>query len=204
MKTNIMKTSITLIALAGAFCLTTGAFAQDIGARITAVQGTLGTVRATYLDAQIDIGKALGIKEDVLKKASEAQALASSTKEKDAKAAIAQSANLTTAIADKIKEGGDMSADAKAQFASGASKFGSGLVAQAGQIAIVKSIVDSGNAQMSKANALQKAKLAKALSPATSLASSLPGDVKEAGKTGKMILDMLVYNKNITEHTDDK
>ena len=192
MKTT--KATITLIALAGAFCLTTSAFAQDIGAKIESVQKNLATVKANYLDAQINIGKALGIKEDSLKALENAMALASSSKDKDTKTVKTATDAATKAIQESMQKGTALSDAAKEQFKAGAEKFGTGLVTQVAQIPTVKSIVTEGQAAIKSGNPVQKAKLTKALAPATSLASSLPGDVKAAGETAKMILDF--SNKN--------
>lgn len=189
MKMKTKKTIITLIALVGALCLPMGAFAADFGAEITAVQTSLGSARASYIEAQADVGKALGVKEETLKKLAEANALKSSTKSKDVNTVNDTTANANKEIEELMKKSGELSAESKALFAKGAEKYAGGLVVQTAQIPIVKAIVDNGNAALKNAKGLEKAKLAKALSPASALASSLPGDVAAAGKTGKMMLD---------------
>jgi hypothetical protein len=200
MKTSISKTAL-FIALAGAMCLATSTKTHAFEAKINAVLSELSTARMHYADAQESLGKALGIKDEYLKKLSEAKAAVSGATNEKQKTKAEELLSKATAAAEAesakaMLEGKELSAEAKTWLADGAAKFAKGLATQIPQVKAVKSIVEKGNAQISAASALQKAKLAKALKPATALASSLPGDVKKTGETGKMILDYAT-KKNI-------
>ena len=145
--------------------------------------------RVAFVDAQLLLCEALGLKADQATKLAEAKTLAEGNASAgDLKKAqvISQAAN--EAIKKASAEAGEMAPDAKQKYAEGISKFASGLTMETAQIAVIAELAKTAQDIAQNASGLEKAGAIAAGKPALALAAMVPADVKEAtGTLGSII-----------------
>ncbi len=171
----------------------------------------IGMARKQLLEAQIDLGAALGIKEQV-DKALAAAAVINDGGIVQAKTvdAVEKQVNASKDVSALVKTAAEknqpLTEEGKKLYNSAMEKFGLGLVAEGAQIAtlvvITKEIKDS--AQKVKTDPMQGAKVAAMVPPAVKLLSLVPGDVKEMSGTYQLMRKVGADNKIEVKEIDTK
>ena len=153
--------------------------------------GNLLVARIAFLDAKAKMMEALGVKSDSVAKASEAlRAKEGSTSDK---VKALETASQTTADADKefeakMAESKELSAESKAKFAEGSVKFIEGVLLEKAQIETIQKLVEQGQSLVQSAGPLEKVGALSVIKPVTSMATMVPGDVKEGTSTLSKIM----------------
>ena len=161
------------------------------------------TARIAFLDAQIKLNEALGLKTDGLVKASEALRAVegAATKPGEKVAALKDSSKVTKGAKKEFDEAldksGELSDESKAKFAEGAGRFIEGVMLEKNQIATISGLISQGKSLAASAGLSEKLKVAGMIKPVTALSLMVPGDVKEATSTlGKIM--KFAKSQNIT------
>lgn len=151
--------------------------------------GQVLTARITFLEAQMKLMEALGLKTDAVAKASAALRAQEgpSSKPGDRVAALKDSQRVTAEANKEMEQAmaksEELSAEGKAKFAEGTGKFIEGVILEKEQIDTLRGLVDQGKTLVSSAGPLQKVKVAGLVKPVSELATMVPGDVKEGTVT---------------------
>lgn len=156
-------------------------------AKLDGITGNLCSARENLNQSKVFVLAAIKAKDD--SKAAVAAAVDTAGADKGELSATAKKA-----YDDGLAAAVELTAEGKKIFALGAAQYGVGLAQMVPQLSVVNAYVDETNAAMKKANPMAKAKMAKALKPASALASSLPGDIKEALAAGGRIIQYGVKN----------
>lgn len=180
----------------GGSALTKESFAQSADQ----AAGNLMVARIAFLDAKAKMMDALGVKSDSVAKASEAlRAKEGSTSDK---VKALETASKTTADADKefeakMAESKELSAESKAKFAEGSVKFIEGVLLEKAQIETIQKLVEQGQSLVQSAGPLEKVGVLSVIKPVTSMATMVPGDVKEGTTTLSKIMKFS-QSQNVT------
>ena len=163
------------------------------GDTLNDVLGKVTSARIAFIDSQIKLHEALGLKTKATTKLSEAKrALEGASSDPGKKVKALKDSTKTSESANKelekaMNSSGELSADSKKIFVKGAGKFVEGVVLEKEQIETIKTLVDQGKQLTTSANPFEKLKVIKLIKPVTTLATLVPGDVKEAVTTLKAI-----------------
>ena len=163
------------------------------GDTLNDVLGKVTSARIAFIDSQIKLHEALGLKTKATTKLSEAKrALEGASSDPGKKVKALKDSTKTSESANKelkkaMNSSGELSADSKKIFVKGAGKFVEGVVLEKEQIETIKTLVDQGKQLTKSASAFEKLKVLKLVKPVTALASLVPGDVKEGVTTLKAI-----------------
>ena len=165
--------------------------------------GQVLAARIMFLSAQAKLMEALGLKTDAVVKASEALRAkeGAATKAGDKVDALKDSSK-TTAEANKqmdeaLAKSQNLSDESKAKFAEGSGNFIEGVLLEKAQIENISRLTEQGKTLAASAGIMEKMKVAGMVKPVTTLASMVPGDVKEGTTTlGKIM--KFARSQNIT------
>lgn len=170
--------------------------------------GNVLAARQAFLDAKQIMADALGIKTEAYKKASEAlRATESGTSDKRINGVkdIKIDPNVGKEVDTKMANSKELSAESKALFAKGTVKFIEGVTLEAAQIAVIQKLVEQGQGMVQSASPMEKAGVLKMVKPVTTMASIVPGDVKEGLSTVGTILKFCQsQNISIPKDVTDK
>lgn len=165
------------------------AFGDTLGDVLTKVS----SARVAFIDAQLKLHDAFGLKTKATTKLSEAKRAiegASSDPSKKVKA-LKDSTKISNQANKELKKAmdnsGELSVDSKKKFAQGAVKFVEGILLQKEQIEMITKLVDQGNQLIQSSSPFQKIKVLKLIKPVSVLVRLVPGDVKEGISTLKAI-----------------
>jgi hypothetical protein len=184
---------------------------KGMGVRFDTSVLAIGIARKQLLEAQIDLGAALGIKDQVDKALAAASIMKDNgvVQAKDADAVenqVKTSKELDALLKAAAEKNQPLTEEGKKLYNSGMEKFGLGLVAEGAQIAILvvvtKEIKDS--AQKVKTDPMQGAKVAAMVPPAVKLLSLVPGDVKEMAGTYQLMQKVGANNKIEVKDINEK
>jgi hypothetical protein len=159
------------------------------------------SARIQFLRAQSDIAEAIGVKTDSFTKAAEALSAATGAATDSGKKVQAiEDSKKTTAAAQKevddaMTKSASLSDEAKAKFAEGTVKFVGAIVLEQKQIATITQLVDQGKSLASSASPMEKAKVLGLIKPASQMATTVPGDIKEGVTTFGQISKFATTNK---------
>lgn len=169
----------------------------------------IGLARKLLLEAQYELAVALGAKEKADQIMSAANVLqgGSVVQAKDAagiEKQIGVSKEIATLADEAMKSAGPLSEEGKEHFKKGQAAFAKGLVAEAGQIAVIGALAVGikDQAAQAKSNPMAAAKLTAMAVPAAKLASLLPGDVKAGINTYSLIKKVGADNNIEVEKVD--
>ena len=157
------------------------------------VLGKVSKARVAFLDAQLSLHEALGLKTKSTTKLSEAKRAiegASSDpgkKVKSLKDSTKVSEQANKELEKAMEKSGELSAESKKIFAKGTVQFVEGVYLEKEQIETIQKLVEQGKQLTQSASAFEKLKVAKLVKPVIALASLVPGDVKEGVTTLKSI-----------------
>ena len=163
------------------------------GDTLNDVLGKVTSARIAFIDSQIKLHEALGLKTKATTKLSEAKrALEGASSDPGKKVKALKDSTKTSESANKelkkaMNSSGELSADSKKIFVIGAGKFVEGVVLEKEQIETIKTLVDQGKQLTKSASPFDKLKVIKLIKPVTALATLVPGDVKEGVTTLKSI-----------------
>jgi len=142
--------------------------------------------RIAFLEAKAKMMDAIGIKADSVTKASEglrAKEGSTSDKVKRLETVSKQTEGSDKEFVAKMAESKDLSADSKLKFAEGAAKFIEGVILEKDQIENIQKLVEQGQSLVQSASPLEKAGIVTMVKPVTTMATIVPGDVKEGAST---------------------
>jgi len=170
----------------------------------------IGLARKYLLEAQIKLAEALGKKTEADQILSTCKIMGEGAVVRQLKSAddIDESAKPSKPLNEIIAQGASnaapLSAEAAEIFKQGKIEFSKGLLAEAGQIAIVVklSMEIKDAAEKVKGNPINMAKIAAMAPPAVKLASLIPGDVTEMAKTWQVIRQVGSKNNIEVEEVD--
>ena len=165
--------------------------------------------RIAFLDAQVMLMQALGLKTDSVVKASEAlrakegaaSSVGDTVKKLNANKKETEGAKKEFDAALAKSEG--LSDESKAKFAQGTVKFIEGVLLEKAQVTLLTQLVAQGKSLVASAGMVEKIKLAAMVKPVTQLAFLVPGDVKEGTVTLGKIMSF-AKKQNIEIPSDEK
>jgi len=170
----------------------------------------VGSARKLLFEAQIELAAALGVKEEADKILSAANVLQSGsvvtqTDVVQIESSQEPSNDLNALLSDASASAGPLDEQGRQHFAKGQAAFAKGLVAEAGQIAVITALAaeikkQSGKMKSNPANA---AKLAAMAVPAAKLATLIPGDVEAGIGTYQLIKKVGADNNIAVEKIDE-
>ena len=157
------------------------------------VLGKVLTARIAFLESQVWMMDALGLKTDAVAKASEAlQAVKGSSEAEKKVDALKDSSKASTEANEKFEaamaESKELSAESKAKFAKGGAKFIEGILLEKEQIETIQKLVEQGQSLVKSAGPLEKPGVMSLVKPVTTMSSMVPGDVKEGSSALSKIL----------------
>jgi hypothetical protein len=162
--------------------------------------------RIAFLEAKAKMMDAIGVKTDSVAKASEALRIkegSTSDKVKRLETASKQTEGTDKEFAAKLAESKDLSAESKQKFAEGAAKFIEGVILEKEQIENIQKLVEQGQSLVQSASPLEKAGIVSMVKPVTTMATIVPGDVKEGTSTLSKIF-AFAKNQKVTIPGADK
>ena len=170
--------------------------------------GSVLVARRTFTDAKAILADAVGLKINAFRDASEASRLKEGSTSSADKVTALNDSRKTTEEADKqltaaMEKSTELSAESKVKFAEGAGKFIEGVLLEKEQIATIQKLVEQGKSLVQSASPRDKPKVLGLVKPVTSLASIVPGDVKEGTATLGAILKF-AKNQKIPIPNSDK
>lgn len=216
MKTHKMKIAQYIVIVAMTLGLATAAHAQlggfgkkksgksdsaaavmsteDFSKALDASVADVSAARVLFLDAQISLGKALGLKDESLLKLTESKTAITSAKTSEEKTkAITDSMKVSD---NAMKQSSDLMAKsdtlgdaAKGHFLDGAVKCIDGVSAESKQIKALTDLANQGKDIVKNASPTQKASATKLVKPAADLAKAVPGDVKAGASAISQIIE---------------
>lgn len=170
--------------------------------------GNVLGARLAFSQANDKLKEALGIKIDAAAKESEAKRAAegsASDKLNYAEKLRVQSAEDKKQIESSMAQSKELSAVGKAKFAEGTVKFIEGVTLESAQIAAIQKLVEQGQSLVQSASPMEKAGVLSIVKPVTTMASIVPGDVKEGLSTVATILKFCQsQNISIPKDATDK
>jgi cyclophilin family peptidyl-prolyl cis-trans isomerase len=163
------------------------------GGTLEGVLGNVSKARIAFIDAQLSLHEALGLKTKSTTKLSEAKrAIEGASSDPGKKVKTLKDSTKVSKQANKelekaMENSGELSAESKKIFAKGSAQFIDGIFLEKKQIETIQKLVEQGKQLTQSANPLEKLKVAKLIRPVAALASLVPGDVKEGASTLKSI-----------------
>ena len=161
----------------------------DFSKLLDSTTGNVLAARIEFFRAQADLASALGLKNDSLIKASEGlRAVEGPSSSPGDRVKALQDSTTTTEesrkeLSDALAKSDTLSDESKAKFLQGTVKFIQAVVLEKAQSEAIEKLVAEGKALASSASMFEKIKVLSLIKPATTMATIVPGDVKEGATT---------------------